>query len=75
MRIRFVAASMAGLLLITSFSTAYAGIESAVCNGNNIVVTGTTSENVEGEKYSLMLHNLYDVKNPSESVKTYSCHE
>ena len=68
MKNRFIAASVIAMMLTASLSTAYAGIETAVHDGNNIVVTGTASKNVEGERFSLMLHNLYDVSNPAESV-------
>ncbi len=68
MKNRFIAAVMAGLMISVTVTTAFAGIESAVCDGNNIVVTGTASTNAAGERFSLMLHNLYSVNNPAESV-------
>lgn len=68
MKNKFIAVTVACIMILMSCITAFAGIESAVCDGNNIVVTGTTSTNTEGENFSLMLHNLYDANNPAESV-------
>lgn len=68
MKNRFIAAVMSGLMILATCSTGFAGIESAVCDGNNIVIKGTTSGKAEGERFSLMLHNLYDAENPAESV-------
>ena len=68
MKNKFIAVTVASLMILMSCITAFAGIESAVCDGNNIVVTGTTSTNTPGENFSLMLHNLYDANNPAESV-------
>ena len=68
MKNRFIAAVVAGVIILATCSTAFAGVESAVCDGNNIVVTGTASGNTAGERFSLMLHNLYDAENPAESV-------
>jgi len=68
MKNKFIAATVACLMILMSCITAFAGIESAVCDGNNIIVTGTTSTNTPGENFSLMLHNLYDANNPAESV-------
>ena len=68
MKNRFIAMAMTGLLVASNYSAAFAGIESAVCDGSNIVVTGTASKNAAGEKFSLMLHNLHDADNTAESV-------
>lgn len=68
MKNRFIAAAVSGLMILTTCSTAFAGVESAVCDGNNIVIRGTASTNEAGERFSLMLHNLYDAENPAESV-------
>lgn len=68
MKNRFIAAAVAGLMISATCSTGFAGIESAVCDGNNIVITGTASTNEAGERFSLMLHNLYNAENPAESV-------
>lgn len=68
MKNRIIAAIAAGLMISASCSTVLAGVETAVCDGNKIVVTGTTSGNAPGERFSLMLHSLYDAENPAESV-------
>lgn len=68
MKNRFIAAITAGVMISASCGTVFAGVESAVYDGSNIVVSGTTSQKVTGERFSLMLHNMYDASSPAESV-------
>jgi len=68
MKNRFIAAITAGVMISASCSTVFAGVESAVYDGSNIVVSGTTSQKMAGERFSIMLHNMYDSNSPAESV-------
>lgn len=67
MKKRFIAIAVSGLMILSNCITSFAGVESVVCDGGNIVVSGTVSGKAEGERFSLMLHNMYDASNPSES--------
>lgn len=63
-----VIAALIACLMITNCNISFAHIETAVVEGDNILVSGTTFGNTANEKFSLMLHNLYDADNPAESV-------